>query len=96
LRVQLGGDVRYFTEYYAPDYAPIIQQFTVQSPETRMKLGNYPICNAYVNLFLKHCRFYVNVNHVNNGTGNKNAFLVPHYPINPMNIHFGLSWNFFN
>ena len=96
LRVQLGGDVRYFTEYYAPDYAPIIQQFTVQSPETRIKLGNYPICNAYVNLFLKHCRFYVNVNHVNNGTGNKNAFLVPHYPINPMNIHFGLSWNFFN
>ena len=96
LRVQLGGDVRYFTEYYAPDYAPIIQQFTVQSLETRMKLGNYPICNAYVNLFLKHCRFYVNVNHVNNGTGNKNAFLVPHYPINPMNIHFGLSWNFFN
>ena len=96
LRVQLGGDVRYFTEYYAPDYAPIIQQFTVQSPETRMKLGNYPICNAYVNLFLKHCRFYVNVNHVKNGTGNKNAFLVPHNPINTMNIHFGLSWNFFN
>lgn len=96
LRIQLGGDVRFFTEYYAPDYAPIIQQFTVQSPETRIKLGNYPICNAYINFHLKHCRFYVNVNHVNNGTGNKNAFLVPHYPINPMNIHFGLSWNFFN
>lgn len=96
LRVQLGGDVRFFTEYYAPDYAPIIQQFTVQSPETRIKLGNYPICNAYVNLHLKHCRFYVNVNHVNEGTGNRMAFLVPHYPINPLNIHFGLSWNFFN
>lgn len=25
LRVQLGGDVRYFTEYYAPDYAPIME-----------------------------------------------------------------------
>ena len=96
LRVQLGADVRYFTEYYAPDYAPIIQQFTVQSPETHVKLGNYPICNAYINFFLKHCRFYVNVNHVNAGSFNKNAFLVPHYPINPLNIHFGLSWNFFN
>ena len=96
LRVQLGGDVRFFTEYYAPDYAPIIQQFTVQSPETRVKLGNYPICNAYVNLHLKHCRLYVNVNHVNAGTGNMRSFLVPHYPINPLNIHFGLSWNFFN
>lgn len=30
LRVQLGGDVRFFTEYYAPDYAPIVQQFTTQ------------------------------------------------------------------
>lgn len=96
LRVQLGADVRYFTEYYAPDYAPIVQQFTVQDPTTRIKLGNYPICNAYVNFHLKHCRFYVNVNHVNEGTGTKNAFLVPHYPINPLNIHFGLSWNFFN
>ncbi len=96
LRVQLGGDVRYFTEYYAPDYAPIIQQFTIQAPEERIKLGNYPICNAYINFHLKHCRFYVNANHVNSGTGNRNAFLVPHYPINPMNIHFGLSWNFFN
>ncbi len=96
LRVQLGADVRYFTTYYAPDYAPIIQQFTVQAPETRFKLGNYPICNAYLNFHLKHCRFYVNVNHVNAGMGNKQSFLVPHYPINPLNIHFGLSWNFFN
>jgi hypothetical protein len=96
LRVQLGADVRYFTEYYAPDYAPIIQQYAVQDPATRIKLGNYPICNAYVNFHLKHCRFYVNVNHVNEGTGTKKAFLVPHYPINPLNIHFGLSWNFFN
>lgn len=94
LRVQLGGDIRYFTEYYAPDYAPIIQQFTVQSPVDRVKIGNYPVVNAYVNLHLKHCRLYVNCNHVNAGSGN--AFLVPHYPINPMNIHFGISWNFFN
>lgn len=94
LRVQLGGDVRFFTEYYAPDYAPIIQQFTVQSPENRIKLGNYPICNVYANLHLKHCRIYVAYNHANAGGGN--AFLVPHYPINPARFCFGLSWNFFN
>lgn len=94
LRVQLGGDVRFFTEYYAPDYAPIIQQFTVQAPENRIKLGNYPICNVYANLHLKHCRFYVAYNHANAGNGN--AFLVPHYPINPARFCFGLSWNFFN
>ncbi len=94
LRVQLGGNVRYFTEYYAPDYAPIVQQFTVQAPEDRIKLGNYPICNVYANLHLKHCRIYVAYNHVNAGSGN--SFLVPHYPINPARFCFGLSWNFFN
>lgn len=94
LRVELGGDVRYFTSYYAPDYAPCIGQFTTQDEQTRMKLGNYPICNVYANLHLKHCRMYVLANHVNAGTGN--SFFVPHYPVNPLTIHFGLSWNFFN
>ena len=96
LRVQFGADVSYFTEYYAPDYAPIIQQYTVQDPDQRIKIGNYPIINAYLNFHLKHCRFYINAMHVNEGMGNKRAFLAPHYPINPMAIHFGLSWNFFN
>lgn len=94
LRIQLGGDVRFFTQYYAPDYAPIVQQFTVQAQEDRIKLGNYPICNVYANLHLKHCRIYVAYNHANAGSGN--SFLVPHYPINPARLCFGLSWNFFN
>lgn len=94
LRVQLGGDVRFFTEYYAPDYAPIVQQFTTQDPQTRIKIGNYPLCNVYANLHLKHCRIYVSYNHVNQGSGN--AFWAPHYPMNPSNFNFGISWNFFN
>ncbi|MBR4129836.1 MAG: putative porin [Bacteroidaceae bacterium] len=95
LRVQIGGDMRYFTSYYAPDYCPAIQQFAVQdATHERMKIGNYPIIGAYANLHLKHCRIYVSLRHVNAGSGH--SFLVPHYPINPMTIHFGVSWNFFN
>ena len=95
LRVQIGADMRYFTSYYAPDYSPAIQQFAVQDTNyERMKIGNYPIIGAYANLHLKHCRIYVSARHVNAGSGH--SFLVPHYPINPMTIHFGLSWNFFN
>ncbi|MCM1109426.1 MAG: putative porin [Clostridium sp.] len=94
LRVEFGGDVRYFTSYYAPDYSPVIGQFASQDVQDRVKIGNYPICNVYLNFHLKHCRFYAAVNHVNAGTGN--AFWAPHYPINPLTIHFGLSWNFFN
>ena len=95
LRVQIGGDMRYFTSYYAPDYSPSIQQFAVQDTRyERTKIGGYPIIGAYANLHLKHCRLYVSVRHVNAGSGH--AFLVPHYPINPLTVHLGLSWNFFN
>lgn len=95
LRVQIGGDIRYFTKYYAPDYYANIQQFAVQDPtQERVKCGNYPIINAYVNLHIKHCRIYAAVNHVNASHGR--YFLTPHHPIDPLNIHFGVSWNFFN
>ena len=95
LRVQLGGDVRYFTSYYAPDFAPNIQQFAVQDNHyARAKVGNYPIVNVYLNMHLKHCRIYLAMNHINQGSGH--AFWAPHYPVNPRSFHFGVSWNFFN
>lgn len=95
LRVELGADIRYFTKYYAPDYAPTIGQFAVQdSKNERINIGNYPVINAYANLHIKHCRIYVAANHVNAGNGF--MFLAPHYPINPMSIRWGVSWNFFN
>lgn len=95
LRVQLGGDIRFFTGYYAPDYFGAAGLFAVQDTQNpRMTIGKYPIVNVYANLHLKHCRIYVNVAHVNAGSGN--MFLAPHMPMNPMTINFGLSWNFFN
>ena len=95
LRVQVGGDMRYFTSYYAPDYAPSIGQFATQDDHyARTKIGNYPIINVYANLHLKHCRLYLSMNHVNQGTGH--SFWAPHYPIDPRTFHFGVSWNFFN
>ena len=97
LRVELGGDVRFFTPYYAPTYSPAIGMYATQAENERIKIGNYPIIDVYANLHLKHTRFYFMASHVNyskNGSGNQ--FLVPHYPINPFVIRLGLSWNFFN
>lgn len=95
LRIQLGGDIRFFTSYYAPDYFAAVGMFAVQdTANPRVKIGKYPIVNVYANFHLKRCRFYVNVAHVNAGSGN--MFLSPHNPINPMTINLGLSWNFLN
>ena len=95
LNVELGGDLRYFTRYYAPDYSPAVQQFAVQdSSQPRISIGNYPIVGVYANLHIKHCRLYVAMQHVNAGSGH--MFWAPHYPMDPRTFHFGVSWNFFN
>lgn len=96
LTVQLGADVRYFTEYDAPTYTPAIQQFNLQNPESTVKIGGYPIVNVYANLHLKRTRIFVMMYHVNAGMGNRNAFLVPHYPINQRLLKLGVSWNFYD
>ena len=96
LKCDLGGDIRYFSKYYAPDYSPALGSYTIQEGSNRVKTGNYPIINVYANFHLKHTRFFVMMSHINAGSGKKDYFLTPHYPINDRILRFGLSWNFFN
>lgn len=96
LKCDFGADVRYFTKYYAPDYAPGLGQYAVQEGDNRVEVGNYPILNVYANFHLKQTRFFVMMSHVNAGSGNKMYFLAPHYPLNDSILRFGLSWNFYN
>lgn len=96
LKCDFGADARYFTSYYAPYYIPTLGQYTVQEGENKVKTGNYPIVNVYANFHLKHTRFFVMFSHVNAGSGDRNYFLTPHYPLNERVFRFGLSWNFFN
>lgn len=97
LKCDFGADMRLFTKYYAPDYAPGLGQFTIQENEaSRVKLGGYPIVNVYANFHLKHTRFFIMMSHVNAGSGSRDYFLTPHYPLNGRILRLGLSWNFFN
>ena len=96
LNVELGGDVRWFTQYEAPDYNPLVGQYAVQdNGENNVKIGNYPWVNVYANLKLKQARFYVMMSHLNYSSGNS-YFLTPHYPTNQRVLRLGVSWNFFN
>lgn len=89
LQVQLGADARYHTKYYAPAYQPATSQFYLQD---EVEVGNYPLMNAYINMYLKKTRFFVMVYHLNHSSGN--YFSLPHYPINPFHIRFGVSASF--
>ena len=88
--------MKFFTKYYAPTYSPIIGQYAIQDKNYRTEIGAYPIVDVYANMHLKHTRFYIMATHVNKSSNGGKYFLVPHYPINPMTIKFGISWNFFN
>ncbi len=95
LHIQAGVDCDYYTKYKGYTYQPATMTFCNQQ-ETG--LGGYPFCNAYVNLRLYRCRFYVMMSHVNQGLfgSTYNEFSLPHYPINPRRFQIGIAVDFAN
>ena len=94
LTIQMGGNINYFTKYYAPTYEPVTQQFRLQD---EIKVGNYPLINAFVNCHLKYTRFFIEFYNLSSSFINNPAyFSTPHYPVNPQVFKWGLSWDFNN
>jgi hypothetical protein len=94
LRLQFGVDAHYFTLYNAPYYEPATQQFQTQN---ELKIGNYPIINAYANLRLKQANFFVSFYNLSSMfITPAEYFSLPHYPLNPMILKLGISVYFNN
>ena len=94
LKVELGGNMKFFTKYDAPDYDPLTGQFILQNDLTKEKVGGYPLMSVYANLALKKLRFHLTYYHVNQSDGH--YFTMPRYPMNPGGLRFGISWNFYD
>lgn len=94
LKTEFGADLKYFTEYEAPDYSPVMNTYMNQNAAKKVKVGNYPMVSVYANFDLKRTRFYVMYHHANQSDGR--YFWGPGYPMNPSSIRFGLSWNFYD
>ena len=94
LKINLGVDCNYYTNYYAPAYQPSTTSFYNQ---TEKKLGNYPFMNAYADMKLSKTRFFVMYSHLNQGMfGGNNYFAALHYPMNPSRFQLGISVDFAN
>lgn len=94
LYAQIGVDLRYHTAYYAPMLNPALGQFMAQR---EVKVGNYPIMNMYVNLYVKSIRLklFVQWTHFNYYMTKKhNYFSMPYYPENPSVFRLGAAWQF--
>jgi hypothetical protein len=97
LNIQAGLNVHYHTAYYAPNYEPAIGQFFVQKEDEKIKIGNYPLVNVYLNFHLKQARIFVEYYHLNELlVSGGNYFSMPNYPLNPAIFKWGISWNFYN
>lgn len=95
LDLQIGVDCDYYTSYKGYAYQPATMAFRVQG-EDAVSIGNFPFANLYVTAKLYKVRFYVMWSHFNQGFFAKGYFSLPHYPVNPRNLQFGLSVDFAN
>lgn len=93
LHAQIGIDCDYYTRYRGVNYQPALMAFTTNDDNA---VGNFFFCNAYATFKLYKVRFYVLYSHANQGLFSKNAFSMPHYPVNPAKLQFGLSIDFAN
>jgi hypothetical protein len=93
LFVQAGVEVDYFSSYYSDSYNPLVGEFFVQD---KVKIGNYPNLDFFVNTKVQRTRIYLKAEHFNSLFSKNNYFSAPDYPYRDFLIRFGLVWNFFN
>ena len=95
LYVQTGVTAKYFEDFYARAYNPVLADFLVQNYQ---KIGGYPIVDYFINLKVKRFRLYFKLQHLNAlfKQENPDYYAAPLQPYRDFNIRFGLRWIFFN
>ena len=93
LFLQTGIEFNYFSSYYSDSYNSLIGEFFVQD---KVKIGNYPNFDFFVNGRILRTRIYFKAEHFNSLFAKNNYFSAPNYPYRDFLIRFGVVWNFFN
>lgn len=89
---QTGVTLKYFTEYNADEYSPLLGEFYTQN-ET--KIGNFPVLDFFFNAKVRQTRIYLKAEHFNSSFTGYNFLSAPNYPYRDFIVRFGLVWNFF-
>jgi len=91
--LQTGITFKYFSEYFANSYNPLLAEFTIQNEQ---KIGGYPVFDFFINAQIQRTRIYLKAEHFNSSfTNTHNYYSAPNYPYRDFVIRFGLVWNFF-
>ncbi len=93
LYLQTGLSLMFNTAFYADAYMPALRSYYLQN---RVKTGDYPYMDGFVNLRVKRARLFLVLKHMNSGLSGYNYIMVPSYPMPDRGLRFGVSWNFFD
>lgn len=96
LKLQVGIDVRWYSQFYAKAYDPTTRLFYLQA---RRIQGNYPLLDAFVGAEVKTFRLFVKLEHANyelmDGSFPNLYYSTPGYSLPPRRVAFGLQWKFY-
>ena len=104
LFLQTGVIFKYYSEFDADGYDPVLAEFYVQSPEeidyfdqeaTRQTFGGFPQFDLFFNAKIKQTRIFFKVENFGEAFDQNNEFSAPGYAPRDAVIRFGLVWNFF-
>ena len=93
LRVQVGADIRYHTQFYADGFDPVLGIFYRQD---EIQVGNYLWGDLFVNLQIKRASIYAKAGHLNSLIERPHHYIIPNYPAKQFGLFFGLTWKFFD
>lgn len=93
LKTEFGFDVRYFSKYTAPSYAPAIGQFYNAGTPS---FDTNPILDVWARTNWKRANLFIRYDYANQGLFGKGYYTVNHYPMPYALAKFGLSWRFYD
>lgn len=93
MKIQLGIEAYYNSAFYVDAYNPATTQFHIQD---NVKIGGFPVANAFFNAKLKRTSAFVKVLHANSMINGDRFFMSPSYPLGQMVIRFGFLWSFYD
>jgi hypothetical protein len=91
--LQLGTDIFYNTAYYGNAYNPATRSFYIQD---EVKIGNYPMINAFASIKLRKAVIYFVYEHINQDWVNKGFYYTVNSPLPLAGLRTGVRWRIFD
>lgn len=90
--------VKYYSEFKAPMYNPLLSAYNLQPTENVREIGSYPYIDLGISAKIRATRLFIRLENVTPwiNAGNKNYYSSPWYPYLDPTIRFGVVWDWFN